>query len=94
MSLLKTNFTTALIALFLAAGVSTAARADVYDDAVAHKDRLANDIKRDPTDKPAEMLRLAGIKPVMQVAGLFLDEQQARQRTGNRSERPTEGEPH
>ena len=68
MSLLKTKFTTALIALFLAAGVSTAAYADIYDDAVAHKDRLANDIKRDPTDKPAEMLRLAGIKPGMQVA--------------------------
>jgi predicted methyltransferase len=68
MSALKTKFTTALIALFLAAGLSTAAHADAYDDAVAHPGRLANDIKRDPTDKPAEMLRLAGIKPGMQVA--------------------------
>ena len=58
---------TALLSLFLAATVSTA-HADVYDDAVAHKDRLANDLKRDPVDKPAEMLRLAGIKPGMQVA--------------------------
>lgn len=58
---------TALIALFLAATVSTA-RADIYDDAVAHPGRLANDLKRDPIDKPAEMLRLAGIKPGMQVA--------------------------
>ena len=53
----------------LAAGVSSAAHAtDVYDDAVAHPGRLANDLKRDPIDKPAEMLRLAGIKPGMQVA--------------------------
>ena len=58
---------TALLSLFLAATVSTA-HADIYDDAVAHKDRLANDLKRDPVDKPAEMLRLAGIKPGMQVA--------------------------
>jgi predicted methyltransferase len=68
MSPLKTKFTTALIALFLAAGLSSAARADSYDDAVAHPGRLANDIKRDPIDKPAEVLRLAGIKPGMQVA--------------------------
>ena len=68
MSHFKTKFTTALIALFLATGVSTAAHADAYDDAVAHPGRLANDIKRDPIDKPAEMLRLAGIKPGMQVA--------------------------
>ena len=68
MSRLKTSFTTALIAIFLSVGVSTAAHADVYDDAVAHKGRLANDIKRDPVDKPADMLRLAGIKPGMQIA--------------------------
>ena len=67
MSSLQTKFTTALIALFLAASVSTA-RADIYDDAVAHAGRSAEDIKRDPVDKPAEMLRLAGIKPGMQVA--------------------------
>src|SRR5579862_9694294 len=67
MSSLQTKFTTALIALFLAASVSTA-RADIYDDAVAHAGRSAEDIKRDPVDKPAEMLRLSGIKPGMQVA--------------------------
>jgi predicted methyltransferase len=68
MSHFKTKFTTALIAFFLAPGVSSAAHADTYDDAVAHPGRLANDLKRDPIDKPAEMLRLAGIKPGMQAA--------------------------
>src|SRR5262245_31012911 len=68
MSAMKTKFAAlALFALSLAAGLSTA-HADAYDDAVAHKGRLANDIKRDPVDKPAEMLRLAGIKPGMTVA--------------------------
>jgi predicted methyltransferase len=44
------------------------ARADIYDDAVAHPGRSAADLKRDATDRPAEMLRLAGLKPGMQVA--------------------------
>jgi predicted methyltransferase len=68
MSPFKTKLTTLLIALFLAAGFSMAAQADIYDDAVAHAGRSANDVKRDPIDKPAEMMRLAGIKPGMQVA--------------------------
>jgi predicted methyltransferase len=63
----KTPFAAALIALAIA-GFSVSALADTYDDAVAHPGRPAVDIKRDPTDKPAEMLRLAGIKPGMQVA--------------------------
>lgn len=66
----KTPFAAALIALAIA-GFSVSARADIYDDAVAHSGRSANDIKRDPVDKPAEMLRLAGIKPGMQVADLL-----------------------
>lgn len=63
----KTPFAAALIALAIA-GFSASARADIYDDAAAHPGRLASDVKRDPVDKPAEMLRLAGIKPGMQVA--------------------------
>lgn len=42
--------------------------ADVYDVAVQHAGRSSDDLKRDPLDHPAEMLRLAGIKPGMQVA--------------------------
>ncbi len=68
MTSLQSKFTTALVALFLAASFSTAARADIYDDAIAHAGRSANDLKRDPVDKPAEMQRLAGIKPGMHVA--------------------------
>ena len=64
----KTKLAAALFALAFAAMLSTSAFADTYDDAVAHKGRSANDQKRDPTDKPAEMLRLAGIGPGMTVA--------------------------
>ena len=42
--------------------------ADIYDAAVAHAGRSADDHKRDPTDRPADVLRLSGIKPGMQVA--------------------------
>ena len=62
------TFAIALFALLLTTAFSTSARADIYDDAVAHAGRSANDVKRDAVDKPAEMLRLAGIKPGMQVA--------------------------
>jgi len=68
MSASKTTFAGALLALILTGGISATAYADIYDDAVAHPGRLQVDIQRDPTDKPAEMLRLAGIKPGMQVA--------------------------
>ena len=60
-------FAATLIALAVV-GLAQPARADIYDDAVAHPGRSANDIKRDPVDKPAEMLRLTGIKPGMHVA--------------------------
>ncbi len=40
-----------------------AAAGDVYDKAVANPARSANDVKRDKIDHPAELLRLAGIKP-------------------------------
>ncbi len=41
--------------------------ADIYDAAVQHAGRSANDRKRDALDHPAEILRLAGIKPGMRV---------------------------
>jgi predicted methyltransferase len=41
---------------------------DIYDAAVAHPGRPAHDLKRDPLEHPAEVLRLTDIKPGMQVA--------------------------
>jgi predicted methyltransferase len=48
--------------------VTTAQASDIYSAAVSHAGRSADDLKRDATDHPADMLRLAGIKPGMQVA--------------------------
>jgi predicted methyltransferase len=45
--------------------------ADVYDAAVHHEGRTADDVKRDALDHPAEVLRLAGIKRGMHVADLL-----------------------
>ncbi len=45
--------------------------ADIYDAAVARPGRSAADLKRDSTDRPADVLRLSGIKPGMQVADFF-----------------------
>ena len=42
--------------------------ADIYDDAVHHSGRSADDQKRDALDHPAQILRLSGIKPGMRVA--------------------------
>jgi len=47
---------------------SGSARADVYGDAVAHAGRPAADLERDATDHPAQVLRLAGIRPGMSIA--------------------------
>ncbi len=58
----------ALALLALIALTSLTARADIYDDAVAHAGRPAADLARDPIDHPAEILRLAGIRPGMRVA--------------------------
>ena len=44
---------------------SSAQAADRYDEAVAHSGRSAADLERDPKDQPAQVLRLAGIKPGM-----------------------------
>ena len=47
---------------------SVASAADIYDAAVADPARSEKEIKRDSLDHPAELLRLAGIKPGMVVA--------------------------
>jgi predicted methyltransferase len=57
----------ALLGLFALASANSRA-ADVYDAAVQHPGRSSADLKRDSLDHPAEVLRLAGIKPGMQVA--------------------------
>jgi predicted methyltransferase len=63
------TFVSALLAASLAP--APAAANDVYDQAVAHAGRDADDIKRDATDKPADVLRAAGIRPGMTVADFF-----------------------
>ncbi|HEX3914380.1 MAG TPA: hypothetical protein VHW71_12795 [Steroidobacteraceae bacterium] len=45
--------------------------ADEYDAALTHAGRPAADSARDALDHPAEMLRLAGIKPGMKVADVL-----------------------
>jgi predicted methyltransferase len=60
-----------LALLGLAVLASSSVRADIYDDAVAHPGRPAADLERDTIDHPAQILRLAGIKPGMRV-GDFL----------------------
>jgi predicted methyltransferase len=44
---------------------------DIYDAALTHPGRPAADSARDALDHPAEMLRLAGIKPGMKVADVL-----------------------
>jgi predicted methyltransferase len=61
------TFILALIGVAALAGAHARA-SDVYDAAVAHAGRSAEDLKRDSLDHPAEVLRLAGIKPGMRVA--------------------------
>jgi predicted methyltransferase len=57
-----------LVALFGLAGAAANAEPDLYAAAVAHPGRPGADLKRDPIDHPAELLRLAALKPGMQVA--------------------------
>ena len=47
---------------------------DLYDKAVSNPARPASDRQRDALDRPADLLRLAGIKPGMQVADLMAAE--------------------
>jgi predicted methyltransferase len=58
----------ALALVAAATAAAPAARADRYADAVAQAGRPAADLKRDEIDHPAEVLRLAGIRPGMVVA--------------------------
>ncbi|HXP64830.1 MAG TPA: hypothetical protein VN815_05085, partial [Steroidobacteraceae bacterium] len=60
----------AFCAALLCAG-SAASAADEYDAALTHPGRPAADSARDAIDHPAEMLRLAGIKPGMTVADVL-----------------------
>jgi predicted methyltransferase len=59
-----------LFTIYLA-GASLAPAADAYDAAVAHAGRPAADLARDKLDHPADVLRLAGIKPGMKVADIL-----------------------
>jgi predicted methyltransferase len=54
--------------LLLSAGSRAA---DLYDAAVQHPGRSADDLKRDAAEHPAELLRLAGLKPGMKVADVM-----------------------
>ncbi len=53
------------------APAAKAAAPDRFDAAVAKPGRSAADLKRDAIDHPAEVLRLTGIKPGMQVADIL-----------------------
>ena len=59
-----------LIAMAALASTHSAA-ADIYDSAVHHPERSPDDLKRDESEHPAEVLRLSGIKPGMQVADVL-----------------------
>jgi predicted methyltransferase len=61
----------ALAFVAIAAATTTTVSADSYDAAVAKSSRPAADLKRDAIDHPAELLRLAGIKPGMHVADVL-----------------------
>ena len=71
----KHSFRTTGRAFAIAAVLLTAAAvgyaADSYDAAVSHAGRSAADLKRDAIDHPGELLRLAGLKPGMQVADVL-----------------------
>jgi predicted methyltransferase len=65
------NFTSAVLCAALLISGSYAKGADAYDAALTHAGRPAADTARDAIDHPAEMLRLAGIKPGMKVADVL-----------------------
>lgn len=54
-------------------GSAAVAAPDIYEAALAHAGRPERDLKRDPLDHPAEILRLSGIKPGMSVADFLGD---------------------
>ena len=57
-----------VIAVF---GSAASHAADIYDAAVQHAGRSADDLKRDQSEHPAELLRLTGIKSGMRVADVM-----------------------
>ena len=63
-----------LAAIAVTALAAGSAWADRYSDAVAHAGRPTGDIQRDTIDRPAEVLRLAGIRPGMKVADFLAAE--------------------
>ncbi len=69
-SLTRKHLAAAYLLLTGIAALATA-RADIYDDALKHPGRTPADLKRDAIDHPAELLRLAAIKPGMQVADVL-----------------------
>jgi len=60
-----------LLLLVFALGAQGARAEDVYDASVKNPARSAKDVERDKADHPAQLLRLAGIKPGMQVADIL-----------------------
>jgi len=71
-ALLSRRRVAACVMLFALGALAAAnAYADLYDSAVAHSGRSAEDLKRDPLDHPAEVLRLSGIGPGMRVADIL-----------------------
>jgi predicted methyltransferase len=58
---------TLALVLFVAFAATPLRATDLYDAAVAHEGRPAADLQRDVSDKPADVLRFAGIKPGMRV---------------------------
>jgi predicted methyltransferase len=73
--MIRRKFTCTLAAAWLCGGLvlpgAPARAADEYDAAVKHAGRPAPDSARDSLDHPADMLRLAGIKPGMKVADVL-----------------------
>ncbi len=65
------GFTSAVLSAALLLASPHAKGADAYDAALTHPGRPAADSARDALDHPAEMLRLAGIKPGMKVADVL-----------------------
>jgi predicted methyltransferase len=63
-------FKSLLTAVVLTVGAMAHA-GDAIDAAIAHPGRPAADITRDANDHPAEVLRMAGIKPGMMVADIL-----------------------
>jgi predicted methyltransferase len=61
----------AFMLVALALSVQGARAEDAYDAAVKNPARSAKDVERDKLDHPAQMLRLAGIKPGMRVADIL-----------------------